>query len=265
MINHKIGIRSTSAAADLGFKGLADLAEVAKDEEYRVVGGHMVYLLLFAYPTPRAIQRTTADTDAAIDRVVAASPKLHESLLAKGYIPTSGNRYELAMSEDDAVIIDLLVQARGGGNRMKPENLGGRQIDAVPGLNLAMNSDALWIEAHVQLNDGGQISFTVPVPDVESALVIKAAAWQSRGTDKDLHDVLTLLEIAHQHRKELTLWGLGDAALAMGGSRRDAAECLYRLVRDIESRRVGSAATQIDTLRLAALIRALVVEPKRPL
>ncbi|MFJ5954818.1 hypothetical protein ACIQC5_02550 [Paenarthrobacter sp. NPDC092416] len=82
-----INVISTSNAANLGYLALADVADAATGldlGEYRIVGGHMVQLLLHVYPTEAATQRSTADADAGIQRATAAGQALHERLLDQG-------------------------------------------------------------------------------------------------------------------------------------------------------------------------------------
>jgi len=69
-----IHVISTSRAADLGYMALADVADAAQVRDYRIIGGHMVQLLLHAYPTPEAVERTTADADAGIERTNSSVP-----------------------------------------------------------------------------------------------------------------------------------------------------------------------------------------------
>lgn len=121
---------STSNAEDAAYRALRDVAEATDDiEDARIVGGHMVGLLVTAFPTALAIIRRTADADAAVSTQVAASGALHSAFIGAGYEPTTGNRYE----SEDGRAIDVLVPSD---NRFRQVELGGRGFDAVPGLRL---------------------------------------------------------------------------------------------------------------------------------
>lgn len=86
-------IACTAVADDNGMRALHDVAAVAADIEYRVIGGHMVRLLRHVYNVP-GIPRLTSDADTGIDVNVASTGDLHDRLTALGYIAECGNRYE---------------------------------------------------------------------------------------------------------------------------------------------------------------------------
>lgn len=258
MAERQLAIHSLSTAEDLGYLALRDLEAAAAGMDYRVVGGHMVLLLLHVYPTARAVRRTTADADAAVDRVQAAGGELHQALTDADYRPVAGNSYERDLGGDRKVSIDLLVD---GQDRHTTVTVGGRNFDAVPGLSLALVAPPLLIRADVTLHSGESLRFTAPVPDVEAALVAKAAAWGSRGTAKDAHDIATLLEIAHEHRGgALQDWKLHDPETAGRGSRLDACRALYRLLGQLNRKQVPPG---VDGPRLAALIQRHTARPPR--
>lgn len=216
-----------SNAANLGYRALADVAEAAKGlelKEYRIVGGHMVQLLIHVYPTTAAIERSTPDADAGIKRATAAGQALHERLLDQGYEEAKGNHY-IRRDKDQQTEIDLLVPRSG---TSKTEILNGRRFDAIPGLGFALNSTSyLTVDVTVHLYDGGDLRFTVPVPNVEAALILKALAWKSRKADKDLADISTLMEIVHEHKDALSKWEYTDVRLAGRGDRKHAAAALH--------------------------------------
>jgi len=90
-----INVISTSNAANLGYRALADVADAAAGlnyGEYRIVGGHMVQLLFHVYPTETAMQRTTADADAGIKQATAAGQALHERILRSTAMAAIGAR-----------------------------------------------------------------------------------------------------------------------------------------------------------------------------
>lgn len=77
MRTHQIAVVSTTVAANQGYRALADVADIAQGTNYRVIGGHMVQLLLHVYPTSNAHARLTADADAGVEQQVAAAGNLH--------------------------------------------------------------------------------------------------------------------------------------------------------------------------------------------
>ncbi|MDR6438529.1 hypothetical protein J2790_003694 [Paenarthrobacter nicotinovorans] len=84
-----INVISMSNASDLGYLALADVAAAGIDTgTYRIVGGHMVQLLIHVYPTPEATERSTADADAGIKQATAVGQNLHAHLVAQGYTDT---------------------------------------------------------------------------------------------------------------------------------------------------------------------------------
>ncbi|HKU35047.1 MAG TPA: hypothetical protein VJP90_05810 [Paenarthrobacter sp.] len=167
-----INVISTSNAADLGYKALADVAEAAQGldhEEYRIVGGHMVQLLLHVYPTAAAMQRSTADADAGIKQATAAGQALHWRLLDQGYEEAKGNHY-IRRDNGQQTEIDLLVPRSG---TSKTEILNGRKFDAIPGLGFALSSTSyLTVDATVHLYGGGDLRF------------MKSSHWPMRGAFK---------------------------------------------------------------------------------
>ena len=256
----EVHILATSNAADLGYGALADLAAAAAGLEYRVVGGHMVQLLLHVFPTPGAHARFTADADAGIDRATAARAELHHRLMDRGYSPESGNRYTKPTGEDgQQMAVDVLVPYGEVGD---PVILGERGFDAVPGLSLALAATPIVVTADVQLHNGEQLLLTVPVPGVEAALIMKALAWNARTAPKDLTDICSLLEITHAHRQSLGSWRLDDPTAS--GTRYDAAVALHRMVELVDRGQLTPAASPVKPARLAALIRQYVSAPKRP-
>lgn len=105
MTGTSVVISCTAVADDNGMRPLRDVAAVAGDIEYRVIGGHMVRLLRHVYNVP-GIPRLTSDADTGIDVNVASTGDLHDRLTALGYIAECGNRYERGEQA-----VDLLVPA----------------------------------------------------------------------------------------------------------------------------------------------------------
>lgn len=255
-----INVISMSNAGDLGYRALADVADAAEGIDYRIVGGHMVQLLIHVYPTPGATERSTADADAGINRATAAGQDLHRQLLERGYEPNSGNHY-VRKSEDGGLMeVDLLVPH---GTVGRPSIVNGRGFDAIPGLGFALNAVPLILETKVLLKAGDDLEFMVTVPDVEAALILKALAWTSREAEKDLTDISSLMEIIHLHKYQMDRWGFGDDRLVGRGDRRDAATALHRVVALAGRGLVKADKHRAAPARLAALIREHIPDPQR--
>ncbi len=118
--------------------------------------------------------------------------------------------------------------------------------------------DALDVRVRARLTTSETLTFEVPVPDVEQAVVLKALAWRSRLAPKDVTDLCALLVIAHEYRDRLPEWKLDTPHK---GARGDAAKALFALVSMIDRRRPVDGLT-IAPGRLAALIRTLVAGPE---
>ncbi|MFD4438381.1 hypothetical protein ACFWPK_01230 [Nocardia sp. NPDC058519] len=104
------------------------------------------------------------------------------------------------------------------------------------------------------LDRGQSLEFTILVPDVEAAVVLKALAWQSRRADKDLVDIASLFEIVNEHRASLSLWALDRSPLI--GVRLDTTRALARLLVMLDRGRVNrSLLLNQPPSRLASLIR----------
>jgi hypothetical protein len=109
------------------------------------------------------------------------------------------------------------------------------------------------IETGARLLDGAYVEFTVPVPTVELALVIKALAYGSRLQARDVEDIYRLLEIAAAYpTEEIGGWRLHETPLK--ASRRDAATHLHELAR--RTRRLSGP--DVPPARLATLIASLI-------
>lgn len=243
----EVKLVSVSQASDLGYRALTDLAEAATGLRYRVIGGHMVGLLLHLFPTQEAALRGTADADAGVEIPVAAGLDLHRGLMERGYQGIEGNRYR-----NGEKFVDLLVPEEG--HEAAPL-IGERRFDAVPGLHLVLNSEALDVNATAYLTDGDEISFHVPVPNVECAVVLKTLVRRKRLVPKDLTDLASLLEVAFAYRDSIP-WSLNSPNLK--GARRDTVVELNRLVEQLDKRQGQFEAAGIRPERVAALVRSLV-------
>jgi hypothetical protein len=228
----------TAVADDNGMRALRDVAAVAADIEYRVIGGHMVRLLRHVYNVP-GIPRLTSDADTGIDVNVAFKGDLHDRLTALGYIAECGNRYERGEQ-----VVDLLVpDAAKPGKRI----IGERAFDGAPGLRVALALPPIKVAVTARLTDGDVIEFEVPVPDVEAAFVLKMLARTVRDSERDLQDIETLLEIvASQPEYRASPWRLDDPKITKAGERGDAAR--------VAAQMISSPPTRVPA-RVRALLR----------
>ncbi|MGR0319432.1 hypothetical protein [Agromyces sp. ZXT2-3] len=212
----------------------------------------MAGLLTTAYPTPDAVIRQTADADAAIALEVAASGTIHELLAEAGYLPTSGNSYEKRGQR-----IDLVIPANG--STFGRQEVGGRGFDAAPGVRLALAVDPIEADVRVLLTDASALEFSTRLPTVEIAVVLKAAAYESRNAAKDLTDLHNLLQIAHRFEStEIGGWRMAEPALS--GARGDAQRTLHRIA-DTARRNPSMEAARVRPEVLTALIRARIGRP----
>ncbi|TFD79207.1 hypothetical protein [Cryobacterium fucosi] len=248
---------STSDADDAAFQALEDLAAIAGElDDILVVGGQMASLLLTAFPATGSLARRTGDADAAMTTAIAASGTVHDKLIAAGYEAVSGNHYERGAGGE--VAVDLLVPATG--STFGRVEHGGRAFDAVPGLRLALSGHRILVDVRVTFRDGSTRQFTVPVPCVETAIILKAYATRSRLEAKDITDLYNLFLIVNQHdANTIGGWTLSEATLS--GSRSDAARILHRLTEATRgSNEIRGAGVPGTTL--VALIRRHVTDPR---
>lgn len=228
----------TAVADDNGMRALCDVAAVAADIEYRVIGGHMVRLLRHVYSVP-GTPRLTSDADTGIDVNVASTGNLHDRLTALGYTAECGNRYELGEQA-----VDLLVPAAAKPGK---QIIGERAFDGAPGLRLALALPPIEIAVTARLTDGDMLEFEVPVPDVEAAFVLKMLARTVRDSERDLQDIETLLEIvASQPEYRASPWRLDDLKTTKAGERGDAAR--------VAAQMISSPPTRVPA-RVRALLR----------
>lgn len=218
-VRAKAEMVATSRADELSFRALAEIIAATSDEEVRIVGGQMVGLLLTAFPVDGVAPRRTRDADTAI-----------------------------------TTELDLLVPSLDG--RFHATEHGGRAFDAAPGLALALAADPIEIDAAVTMLDGVVRTIRARVPSVETAVVIKASAYRSRGLDRDVDDLYRLLEIAQAYPPDsIGGWRLRDAGLT--GARGDA----VRVLHDVSRRTRRMKSVDFPPARLAALIGATVAPP----
>lgn len=221
--------------------------------DYRLVGGHMVRLLLEVYPTPRAAKRSTTDADAALDDVEVIT-HVSQHLIGAEFEKRDATLFVKQVAEDQEVEVNLLMARSGPKPGLKPQYVPGLgQVDTLPELEFALLAPPLVIDVEAHLTDGSVLSYETRVPDLEVAVVLKAHSWTDRRSDKDLQDLFALLEIREAHPR--VRWMLSSAPLK--GRRLDCGRIMSALAREL-ARDSGSGRAlpnPDDRLRLAALIR----------
>lgn len=247
----KIYALSTSNADDLGYRGQKAVAEAAEGNDYRIVGGHMVRLLLHVYPTANATARSTVDADAAIGSLEIAAP-MAQNFLAQNFTKEGGNLFYQDIAPEQRVEINLLAPRTGPALGIRPKMVPGvGQIDTLPELGYIFLYDPLIVDVEVDLYNGEKLSYQTLLPDLEEALVLKTFAWKGRGEGKDLADLHTLLEIREAHPE--TQWRLN--ALSLRGFRKDTAHILQSLVKELSKKHtLLPVPDTVDKRRFAALI-----------
>jgi hypothetical protein len=104
-------LAATSRAEDAGYLAMNDVAAVANavSATYRIIGGHMVSLLVAAYGVTGVPDRETADADLGTTFDVVADPALVIALNERGYEPAgTANRFE---REENAMTLAIDVLA----------------------------------------------------------------------------------------------------------------------------------------------------------
>ena len=198
-----VSLDSTSRATDAGFLALADLAQIATDlaVDYRIVGGHMVTLLVAAHHASHLVPtRETLDADFGALPQVIADPRLVLALRDLGYAPVgAANRFVRTLLDPPGpldLVVDILAPSYVG--RLLPNQRHGDLIvDEVPGLASALARPPVVVQLTVRLLHGGSVETTLALPDLVGALCIKALAYRGRYSDKDAVDLWRLLNAAH--------------------------------------------------------------------
>jgi hypothetical protein len=211
-------LSASSQAEEAGFLAMCDLAAVADDVgiEYRLVGGQMVRLHVALADVPEPVVRVTQDADMGIEATSARDPALVPGLEALGYTrPGASNRFIRTTDDDLRLVIDVLAPAWG--RRLVPnQQHGDIVLDEIPGLSLALARPGEQIDLTVTMLDGTAMSFPAVIPEINSALCLKALGWSSRLAAKDAVDVWRMLRAHRQRIPEPVEWSdsgvQGDAA-----------------------------------------------------
>lgn len=247
-----IRISAISNSDALGYRGQKAIADaVGTGTNYRIVGGHMVRLLLHAYPTPAATLRSTIDADTAVDSVEVIGP-LARTLIEQDFTKEGGNLFYRQIGEDQRIEINVLLPREGPSPSVRPltvPDVG--QVDSLPELRFALMHPALVLDAQADLGAGDVIAYQTRIPGVEAATVLKAHAWKERRSEKDIADLHSLLEIRESHPD--VLWGLDSSELI--GLSKDTAAIMRDLAARIARKHVMfDVQNYLDRRRFAALI-----------
>lgn len=211
-------LSASSRAEEAGFLAMRDLAAVADDIgiEYRLVGGQMVRLHVALAEVPEPVVRLTQDADMGVAATSARDPALVPGLEALGYArPGASNRFIRTTDEGLRLVIDVLAPAWGR-RLVANQQHGDIVLDEIPGLSLALARPGEQVELTVTMLDGTAVAFPIVIPEINSALCLKALGWSSRLAAKDAVDVWRLLRAHRQRLPEPVEWrdsGVqGDAA-----------------------------------------------------
>jgi hypothetical protein len=196
---------ATSVADDLGFVALADMATAAAGREYRLIGGHMLTMLVARWQLGAGLYRETLDTDLGIPPTVAADPAVVDNLLALHYEQTAGDRFERKVSDlaqavpdrEATAAIDVLVPSytsRARQNRRHGDRL---IVTEALGLATALQRPAIEMSVVMRRLDGEILKAELLVPDEVSALTLKAFATTARNRPTDIVDIWRCLEVAY--------------------------------------------------------------------
>jgi hypothetical protein len=247
-------LRATSRADEAAFLAMRDVAAVtnAADLNYRIVGGQMVRLHVALAGVVEPAVRVTLDTDVGIAAASARNPALVSGLDELGYRrPGSSNRFTRETAEDLKLVIDVLAPAYGR-RMVSNQQHGDIVLDEIPGLSLALSTEGEHVDLTVTMLDGATLSFGVVLPDITSALCLKAVGWADRLATKDAVDVWRLLRAHRERVNEPIAWRTtgvqGDAVAIL---RADFARPAGAGARTASQERTDQA--EIRALTLSAL------------
>lgn len=251
-------LASTSRAADAGYLALADLAEItaSMNAQYRIVGGHMVTLLAAAHGVSGQVPlRETADADFGALPQVIADPRLVQALRERQYAaPGAANRFVRRHRDNEGVVdlvIDLLAPSYQG-RLLSCQPHGDLVVDEIPGLALALGRPSERLDIRVRLLSGGDLRMRLTLPDLTSALCIKALAYRGRFADKDAVDLWRLMTAAYAA-------GLRSDSWPPTATGRLAAEVLAQFFARPGAAGLRQACPRpADQARMRAMTRAVV-------
>lgn len=253
-----VSVTSTSRASNAGYLTLADLSAIAAelDIDYRIIGGHMVTLLVAAYGvTDQVPMRETADADFAALPAVIADPRLPVALTGYGYLPQSAaNRFVRGHADARGpleLVVDILAPSYLG-TLVPNQRHGDLVVDEVPGLPFALSRPSVVVDLQVRLTSGDDLAMRLALPDLPSALCLKALAYRGRFAAKDATDLWRLLNAGYAA-------GLSESAWPGGVTGRQAAQVLHRFFGTPGATGLGQvSASASERTRMRALVRRIV-------
>jgi hypothetical protein len=231
----RIALVAASVADDLGYVALADVARVIGDlaEDYRVIGGHMVTVLVARWKLGDELYRETGDVDLGVPPIVATDHGLASRIKGLNYQQVAGNRFARGVPDIPAgvkqqgssgtpeALIDILVPAYTSHARANVQVGDDLFTTEVPGLQQALARQPVSITLEMRRLNGDTLQCSLPFADEVSALVLKGFATRIRSRDTDITDVWRCLEIAFAA-------GAGPDAFATG-ARAESAELIRSL------------------------------------
>lgn len=192
-------LTSTSRSEDAGFVAVADIAALAGqlDVDHRLIGGHMVTLLVARHAVRDVPDRVTNDADLGAEFAVVGDPRLIDALTRLGYArPAASNRFIRPLDTELSAVIDLLAPSYTG--RHEPNQQHGEiVVDEIPGLGYALTTAPVTIDFEARLTNGDIVRASGRVPAPLPALCLKLLSWGSRFAAKDAEDIWRLLAVCH--------------------------------------------------------------------
>ncbi|MDO5619546.1 nucleotidyl transferase AbiEii/AbiGii toxin family protein [Kocuria sp.] len=255
----KLHLVATSNADALGYQAQQAVAKAMGDStNYRLIGGHMVRLLLGIYPSSRAVVRSTLDADAAVEQVVVIAP-VAQDLMGHGFMKVRSNAFTKKTADGQTLEVNLLLSRTGPKPGLRTQTVEGvGQVDTLPELDFALNNPGLLVDVTAEISTTVVIHYKIRIPSLEAAVVLKAHAWHQRRASKDLADLYSLFEIRQEHGE--VSWKL-DAPQLMG-RRMDAARILRPLADRIIKRHPEiEMPPAVDRIRMSALIKQHIATP----
>jgi hypothetical protein len=264
-------LAATSVADDLGFVAMADVSSglsALSDIESRLIGGHMVTLLVQRWDLGRELYRETQDADVGIQPIAVKDGRLIQFLKDRGYERTTGNTYARTLDDIPATVegaqtrsasIDLLVPAYTSRARDNVKVSDDLTTTEVPGLAESLLRPGIEIALELHRLNGTALQAELVLPDEASAVMLKALAWRQRSASKDAVDLWRTLEVA-------VVAGVSpsDFQSATGEGIREIAQQAFERVNDGAMKAIASAqrlsndSVQERHTRIQALLRRVL-------
>ncbi|MFE9653152.1 hypothetical protein [Micromonospora sp. NPDC006431] len=129
-------------------------------------------------------------------------------------------------------------------------------MDEVPGLILALHRPASLLQLEVRLTSADKLALQVALPDVASALCLKALAYRGRFAAKDAVDLWRLLHAAYG-------MGLTAETWPSSATGRAAAQILHRFFGAPGATGLAQVSVmRADRTRMQALVNHVVARPE---